>query len=773
MSKNKILSHLSETRIGFLMVVLVFVIFFLKLSFLGAVSQKMADFNFKVRGPMPGNRDVVVVAIDQRSEDKFGRWPWTRSVIAGLITRINKYNPRVMGIDIVFSYPEARPDRDLAGRLLAVTPENHPLRGILQQAEKNADVDGILAAAIHGSGRVVPGYFFLTSEEDSSRLKLDNEADYKIIKHSRFPAVKFPPGGFKGKLRINEAVGVKPNIKQITDAAVYTGYFNMYPDDDGMMRNMTNVIGFNGKYFPSLSLQLLRGWYGDEQMKMEVEEYGVKGFHVGPKFIPSDEHGRTPINFYGDEKMIPTVSAADLAEDGLADEKLEPMFRDKIVIFGATAVGIYDLRSTPFGVMPGVYLHAFFIQSVLDDIVLNKAGWFIIFNAASILALGLLLTLAMKRLNVAGGGALALALIIGYLWFQRYMFETRHTVLEVLYPIMAVFAVYGGIAFYKYLVEASERQYVKKAFEHYLSSDVIDKIMADPDKLRLGGEIKLLTATFSDVKNFSGFSEKLSPNNLVELLNEYLTEMTNIILAKDGTLDKYIGDAIVSFYGAPLEFEDNAVRACRATLLCHKRLLALQGKWADEGKPAIEARFGINTGNMLVGNMGSSQRFDYTIMGDEVNLASRLEGINKQYGTNIIASEASVLAASQRFERQDGDKDYRGRDHHRYADREIGFEWRELDVIRVVGRKTPVKIFELLEFKGDLSKEKSEWLLSYNEAYGLYAARKFGLARDAFKETAKLEPKDNASLKMADRCEGFVKNPPAEDWDGVYTHTTK
>lgn len=778
MKNNKTFWSLNETKTGVLMVAAVFVVFFLNFSFLHAISLKMGDLNFKMRGPVEGKRNVVVVAIDQRSQDKFGRWPWTRTVLAELISKMSKFNPKVIGTDIVFSYPEERPDHDLSKQLMTFAPKSGPLREAIETAERRSDADGILAGTIKNARNVVPGYFFLTQEEDVAQLKMDTDADYKIIKHSRFPAVKLPAEGGRREFEVKKAAGVKPNIKPITDAAPYTGYFNMFPDDDGMMRGITNVVEFKEKFFPSLSLQLLRNWYGDDRMKLEFDEVGVKGIQIGDGFVATDEHGVTHLNYYGGEKAFPTVSAADLADGGLPDEKLDELLRGKIVLVGATAIGIYDMRSTPFGIVPGVFLHATFIQNVIDGVVLKRAGWYVMFDMISIILLGVVLTVAMKRLGAVGGAVLAITLILAYVWFQRYMFVRHNTLLDVFYPLLAITMVYGGIAFFKYIVESSEKKYVKRAFEYYLSPKVINRIMDDPTKLKLGGDMKQLTACFSDVKNFSGISEKLTPAELVELLNDYLSEMTNIILERDGTLDKYIGDAIVSFFGAPLEYEDHAWRACAVTMLCHKRLVELREKWGAEGKPKLEARFGINSGNMLVGNMGSSQRFDYTIMGDEVNLASRLEGINKQYGTWICVSESTWLEVEKisgsidnaRSSANPTAEERRARPGER---REAGFEWRELDVIRVVGRKAPVKIFELLDFKGSLSQESKAWLVAYNKAYALYSERKFELAMNAFNKAALMNPNDVASVKMTARCQEFLNSPPPKDWDGVFTHTSK
>lgn len=745
---KKRFAKVTEFKVGIVMMAAVFIVFFADFNFLNTVSQKMMDMNFLMRGPIEGKRDVVVVAIDQRSQEKLGRWPWTRSVMADLIRAVSKYRPRAIGLDIVFSYPEDRPDRLLAAEVSKLTPRNTPAYAKLKEAETKADTDGLLAASIGDAGNVVTGYFFFTRHEEVESLELDNESDFRLIKPFRYPVVKIPKSG-KKEFDLTKAVGVKPNITQISEASRFSGFFNMLTDDDGMMRKYTNVVEMNGKFFPSLGFQLLRTWYEDAKPRLEFEDYGVKAFYVGDRTVASNDYGQSILNFYGTETAFPTVSVSDILDGTLSDDQMKELLGDKIIIVGATATGIYDLRSTPFGIMPGVYLHATFVQNVIDNRVLNKAGWLFAFDAVSILFLGLLLTFSMRRLNVVGGGLLAVALVLAYIYFQRYVFVRQNTVLDVFYPLLAIVMVYGGLAFFKYFAESREKKYVKKAFEHYLSPEVINRIMEDPGKLALGGETKVLSVCFSDVKDFSTISEKLSPHELVELLNEYLTEMTRIMMKNDGTLDKYIGDAIVSFFGAPLSYDDHAVRACRAVLQCQKRLDELRPKWAAEKKPLIEARFGINTGPMLVGNMGSHQRFDYTVMGDEVNLASRLEGTNKQYGTFLLISESTWLATNGEF------------------------EGRELDIIRVVGRTTPVRIYELIDFKGGLTSAQREWLEAYNNAYGLYRKRDFENAVGAFEELVRMNKSDTASWRFVGRCRTFVNNPPDDDWDGVYSQTSK
>ncbi len=738
----------NEMRLGLLLTLLSFLIFAANFQVLSVISHKMFDLNFQVRGAVAGKRDVVVIAIDQKSQDTFGRWPWTRTVIAGVIDRIARGNPKAVGLDIVFSYPEERPDFILAQQLFAKAPPVGPFRSALEEALHNANADQRLAAAIKNAGNVVPGYFFFTDPGEVKSLRMNFEDDYRIIKHSRFASIKYPPSG-RRDFPVVTAAGVKPNIKAITDSAPATGYFNMVPDADGTLRKVTNVIQFNGKYFPSLSLQTL-GLYLGGAPKIVFSDGGVEGFEAGKTFISSNEVGASYINYYGGEEAFPAVSIADLMGPGYdSPEALEKLFKDKVVLVGATAIGIYDMRVTPFGIQPGMMVHANFIQSILDGRGLKRANWFLIFDALSIAVLGIGLTLSMRRLKVFGGLLLALILMAAYVLFQYYLFAEKNTLLDVLYPLITIAMVYGGIAFYKYFLEAREKQYVKKAFGHYLSPAVIGKIMEDPGKLKLGGETRVLTASFSDIKGFSTISEGLTPDALVELLNEYLTEMTDIVMENQGTLDKYIGDAIVAFYGAPLHYDNHAELACRSALLCQKRLKELRGKWKEEGRPMVEARLGINTGPMLVGNMGSHQRFDYTVIGDEVNLAARLEGINKQYGTYICISENTRNAIGN------------------------AFAVRELDLIRVVGRSTPVRIYELVDFSGNITDAVRQWLRSYEAALGLYQARRWEEAIAAFEEAIALNKEDGASWTCIKRCRIFMQTPPEPDWDGVFSHTAK
>ena len=309
-------------------------------------------------------------------------------------------------------------------------------------------------------------------------------------------------------------------------------------------------------------------------------------------------------------------------------------------------------------------------------------------------------------------------------------------------------AIYLGITVYRYITEEREKKKIRGAFQYYLTASVINEMLKDPAKLKLGGDKKDLSVLFSDIRGFTTISEKLSPEELVHLLNEYLTAMTDIVFKYDGMLDKYMGDAIMAVFGAPLDQPDHARRACQTALDMMSELHRLQKKWQEEGKPPLNIGIGINSGDMVVGNMGSQMRFDYTVMGDMVNLGSRLEGTNKEYGSNIIFSEFTYNAVKE------------------------SMCCRELDWVRVKGKKLPVKIYELLGEKKDESKFQ-EFIATFEEGLAFYRAAKWDEAIAAFRKTLSIRPEDAASLLYIERCKNLKENPPPAPWDGVFTMTRK
>jgi adenylate cyclase len=331
---------------------------------------------------------------------------------------------------------------------------------------------------------------------------------------------------------------------------------------------------------------------------------------------------------------------------------------------------------------------------------------------------------------------------------NMFVFSCFNIWLNLIYPVLTMLAIYLGITVYRYIKEEREKKKIRGAFQYYLTASVINEMLKDPTKLKLGGDKKDLSVLFSDIRGFTTISEKLTPEELVHLLNEYLTAMTNIVFQYDGLLDKYMGDAIMAVFGAPLSQPDHAQRACLTALGMLSELQRLQKKWQEEGRPILNIGIGINTGDMVVGNMGSEMRFDYTVMGDNVNLGSRLEGINKEYGSNIVISEFTYNAIKE------------------------AMCCRELDYVRVKGKKLPVRIYELLDEKKNENKWK-ELITNFEEGLTLYRAARWDEAIDIFQKALSIRPEDGASRLYIERCRNLKEEPPAQPWDGVFTMTRK
>ena len=422
--------------------------------------------------------------------------------------------------------------------------------------------------------------------------------------------------------------------------------------------------------------------------------------------------------------------------------------RHHSAILGLTATGTQDIGVTPLSshyMMVGTYPNV--LNTILQKEFITEASD--VANYIVMLLIALLSGFVVQKLNakqsiitIVVSGFMMYAIILLVFSTMNVWFDQLGILLSILLPSLTIASV-------KFLKEESQRRFIKSAFGHYISPRVIDEIIKNPETLNLGGEMRQITTFFSDVAKFSTISEQLTPPELVLLLNEYLSEMTDIILKNDGTIDKYEGDAIMAFYGAPNFLEDHALRACHGAMEMQKRLADMREVWKKQGKHELYVRMGLNTGDAVVGNMGSHTRMDYTAMGDSVNLASRLEGANKHYGTYLMISE----------------------DTHTLVKDDFGY--RELDTIRVVGKEQPIKVFELMETWGNLSEQMLEMRSKYNEGLNLFKKRDWKKARSAFRAALKIIPGDGPSSTYDARCTEFIQNPPSKNWDGVYRLRSK
>ena len=736
------------------------------------------DARFQFRGAVRPDPRIIIVDIDQRSQEVLGHWPFPRFYFGQLLDALRQDGARVVAFDITFSQPDETPLplRTLADELIAQKKQGKPpdpaLLRQIAALEKKYDYDQQFADAIQRFGNVVLGDYFLYTEADMqgvSKESLDRYAN--LIAQFTFPKVIALPsaGGPKGFVNAIDLYdrqdllpkGAEANTELFTDAILTgkgaAGFFNIFGDPDGAVRRITLALPYgsdpdraNWDFYASTDVQTLRIFLGlsTEETTLYYGGAGVVSVQFGsppnPKLtLRPDDVGRLMINFRGPARTYPYISFADAALG-----KFPPgTFKDKIVLIGASATGIGDLRVTPYGTLdfPGVEIHANVLDNALNHqfLIDNKRNPFVVltdlfFIVLFGLGLGVWLAVVQPRWMVFG-----LVLLIPFAAVVYFAFLRGYWLNFIVPSTFTLIPNVGLVALYRVLVEDREKRKVRGAFQQYVSPEVIRRLLVDPRRVQ--PRKTEITILFSDIRGFTSISEQLDAQALADLLNEYLTEMTRLIFLYQGTLDKYIGDAVMAIWGAPFDEPRHAEPCCLAALSMLDRLAELQEAWRKEGRPVLDIGLGINTGIASVGNMGSRLRYGYTALGDNVNLASRLEGLNKEYGTHIIISEFTFRAVTSGF-----------------------FLTRELDFIRVKGKLQPVLIYELLSNQA-AADNGQELVDLFSRGRTAYKAREWRAAKEVFEEVLERWPNDGPSRLFLMRCEEYLAEEPAEDWDGVYT----
>lgn len=673
-----------------------------QIPFFNTIELKLKDLRFKTRSFQDIDKRIAIVAIDEKSIDEIGRWPWDRKIIAKLIDNLtNFYGAKTIALDMVFSEPS------------------------------NMASDKELINSLRGKNNVVLGYFFREGEQ------VLQEQERAVFESKRVKIIKMAEGVKEIPLRAYNRVEL--NILEIERNSYNSGYFNIIPDDDGIIRKLDLLILYDGFMYPALSLSALKNFLGNEII-VDVDVYGVKSILVGNKKIPCDEFGRVNINYYDSDKFR-VYSAVDILNQKLNRNVLE----NSLVFLGATEIGISDLRATPINpALPGVFIHATVASNVLKNHVLLKDGRVTALDLIFIFFFGITLAilLSFTKRTLLSLVVFFLLLVTFYVT-NLYVFKTYPLNTSIFFPIFSTVLTYFFCEAYRNLVEERHSRFLKKAFSSYVSRELVNEIMKNPELLKLGGQKKEVTILFSDIRGFTTLSENMEPESLVNLLNSYLSPMTKIVLEHGGTLDKYIGDAIMALFNAPLDLKDHASLCCSCALMMIDKLGEINREFREKRLPEVDIGIGINTGMVIVGNMGTDVRFDYTAIGDSVNLASRLEGMNKVYGTHIIISE---------FTAEKIDKNV--------------FKVRHLDVIKVKGKTKPVSIYELSDKLND------EIIGKYETAFKHYLNRDFFTAKSIFEELYR-KYNDKPSFVFVERCDEYIKNPPDAHWEGVYVAKTK
>ncbi|MCL6621061.1 MAG: adenylate/guanylate cyclase domain-containing protein [Syntrophobacterales bacterium] len=706
---------------------------------------KFADLKFRFRGPEAPGPEVIIVAVDDASLKRLGRWPWSREVIAGLISRIKAAGPRVVAADIIFAERQETAGlaalRRLEQGLEQAGLATPPVARLLAREVERADVDRRLAREIGAPPPTILGFFF--TGVGGTRGPGAAPAPEAEALGGRYAAVRRLEGSVR--LPLLAAEGVESNLPELQAQAAGSGYFNMIPDADGGVRWLPLVIAYGGDFFAPLALVACQQFRGGEPLTLTLSPGGVEEIRLGPTTLPVDRFGRLLINYLGPPGTFPVVSAADLLEGSVPPGRLA----DRLVLLGATAVGIYDLRVTPFSALtPGVEIQATVVDNLLRGRFLGAPPGGRLFLLGLIVTLGAAGAACLPRLGAVAGFLGAAGLALGYVAANYLAFRSWGWQMEVLYPLLEIGGVYIGVTVQRFLAAERARSQLKQAFQSYVAPAVVEEIIRHPEKLKLGGERRELSILFCDIRGFTTLAETLEPEELAAVLHDFLTPMSELIVQHGGTLDKYMGDAIMALFGAPLPQEDHALRACRAALAMVAELTRLDRTWLSRGRPSLAVGIGINTGPVAVGNLGSDRLFDYTAVGDHVNLASRLEGLNKYYGTAILVSEFTAARVKEAVVLQ------------------------EVDLVRVKGKTRPLRIYEVLG-SGPAAPECARFLAGYEEGLQLYRAGRFAEARAVWEALLPLDPHNRHLKRFLARVESCLRQPPGPGWDGVAEMTEK
>ena len=727
-----------------------FNIFFYK--YIDHFDDKLKDYMFLVRGAKPVSNNVVILDIDEKSLAKLGQWPWPRNKVAQILQNLAAANVGVIGLDIVFAEEDqSSPSKVL--KELNIKRDNVP------------DFDAQLNYTIANTPTIL-GYQFELNEKDFIK-KTDIFIDAMIIEKNKDTT--------KEDILIN-AKGVILNHESLQDSGYSSGFFNNIPDDSGVIRSVPLVIRYDNQLYPSLALEIVRVASGIKEIFVNYNRLGIndmqiiKNLQIGDFKIPTDRFGRLIINFRGPNHSFKYYSAVDIY-NGDFDPK---DFEGKVVLIGTTAAGLNDLRAIPFeSVYPGVEVHANIIDNILTEDFLYLPTWI---DDANLFILFFVTILTMMLVTYSPLWVNPFVMFINIFlvsYLGYYVLFEFGIVFQIFLPILVIAVSVLVATFMDYIFEIKQEQLIKKKFASKVSQEVMENILLDPENSTFSAMEKEVTIFFSDVRGFTNISEAMpNAHTLIEFLNEYMDPMTDIIIKEKGTIDKFIGDAIMAYWNAPADVENHADHAVKATLEQLHKLKELNEKLEVDERftavvemskkkdiPLLDIGIGLNTGEVVVGEMGSSSRSDYTIIGDPVNLGARLESLCKYYGSKCNISNFTKWQLTDNY------------------------IFRFLDIVIVKGQSKPVQIWQIIDYDRDesmpklytITREKlDEELFTYHRALDLYQNGHFDEALEIFKEINEWEDKSNKNIYniYIERCEHYIEEPP-ENFDGVFRHTTK
>ncbi|MDD5274538.1 MAG: adenylate/guanylate cyclase domain-containing protein [Methylovulum sp.] len=702
------------------------------------------SYDLRLRATVANTLDprIVIVTLDEDSLAQEGRWPWSRDKMAYLVDMLfDYYHIKLLGFDVLFAEPDNSSGVTLLDKLAAgALQQDTGFLSALATLRPQLAYDAVFAKSL-ANRPVVMGYFTSHIKEKTPQV-------------GKLPPPLASVANWPFSTSLFNVQSYTANLGPLQTAAQSGGFFNNPAiDPDGVYRKLPLVVNYHNQVYEALSLALFRTLLGQPPVQFIIgENYGLnqadnrlEGLRIEGFTVPVDENGAILVPFRGRQGSFNYIPATDVL-NGITDPA---KLKDKIVIFGTTAAGLLDSRATPVqSVYPGVEIHANVLSALLDQTLKSRPNYILAVEVVELLLICLLGVLVFPRLSAVSSalvfGLLFSAILIGNL----YCWITWNIDTLLASPLILLTLLYGIQIFFSFFLESRRKRQLSALFGQYIPPELVAQMSQSDETFSLTGESREMTVLFSDVRGFTHISETMDPQRLCELINAILTPVTQVIHEAQGTIDKYIGDAVMAFWGAPMHNPNHAAYAVRSALAIVEMMTLLQQEFKTQGWPVIEMGIGINTGTMSVGNMGSQFRMAYTVMGDAVNLGARLEGLTKQYGVKIIVSAATRQAAPE-------------------------FIYRELDTVRVKGKHQPITIYEPLGDNTKISAEQAHLLSLLNQGLQHYRQQQWPDALAIFTQLAAAQPDDRLYALYLDRIRFYQLSPPAGEWDGIFTYTSK
>lgn len=708
-------------------------------------------YDARLRFTMPGTVDprIVILDIDEKSLaiPELGQWPWSRDRLAGLMEKLfEKYGVAIIGFDVVFAEPDERSGLKVLDQLAKTELREIPqFRSTLEGLRSRLDYDGLFAKSLH-QRPVVLGYYF-NSNADATESGV-------------LPEPVLPKGTFSSKdIKFAQLNGYGANIPSISAGAISAGHFNPEVDLDGVVRRVPMIAEYKGAYYEALSLAMVRLYIGlSEAERTQTfslpnveagyapDRFVTKGYsglewlEVGPIRIPVDDRVTAYVPYRGPRESYPYVSLADVFFDKVPLETL----RGKIALVGTTAPGLLDLRSTPVGsVYPGVEVHANMIAGMLNGTLKQKPPYMLGAEVLLLLTGGVFLAILVPFLGPLKATLVSLVAMLLISGLNILVWSGMGVIMPLAASLLMTITLFALNMSYGYFVETRSKRQFTELFGQYVPPELVNQMAEDPEKYSMEPKAAELSILFSDVRGFTSISEALSPEDLREYINDYLTTMSTIIRSGfRGTLDKYIGDAIMAFWGAPVEDKEHARNGVLAAMAMQKECVLLNEKFKARGWPTLKIGVGVNSGPVRVGDMGSQVRRAYTVMGDAVNVASRLEGRTKFYGLGMLVGEYTKGLVND-------------------------VVFREVDKIKVKGKDEALTIYEPVGLDTEVGKDKLDELKLWQQTLRAYRSQQWDQVELQLLNLRRMNPDFYLYELYSERVAEWRRNPPPADWDGV------